>query len=250
MSAQTRTLTEERQATTPVASAPPVPAAAPQPIGRQAVLAVAPGEGQAEALRSMGAADVIRGGQTDNPSTQELLKAVEAAQADEVILLPNNPNILLAANQVPSLTAKSVRVVPSRSVPQGLAALEAFNADADLEENARRMEQALAGVRTIELTRAVRDATVGGVAATAGQMIALLDDRLVAAGEEEAAVLRAALAAAGVQNAELVTIFLGEDTEPDAAAPIEAAIGAAHPDAEIQILSGGQPHYRFVIGIQ
>jgi DAK2 domain fusion protein YloV len=253
MSAQTRALTDERRASRPEPpsqTAPAVPTIAPQPIGRQAVLAVAPGEGLAEALRSMGAADVIRGGQTDNPSTEELLDAVEAAAGDDVILLPNNPNILLAANQVPGLTEKRVRVVPTRSVPQALAALEAFNADAGLDENARRMEEALGAVRTVELTRAVRDATVNGVAVAAGQVIGLLDDKLVAAGDDEGAVFRDALDCADLEAVELVTIFLGEDAGPDEAGHLEAVVVAACPEAEVQVLPGGQPHYRFVVGIQ
>jgi DAK2 domain fusion protein YloV len=246
MNAQTRALSEGRSA----ATAAPTPALAPQPIGRQAVVAVAAGDGLAAALRSMGAAAVVHGGQTSNPSTQELLDAVEAAPGDEVILLPNNPNILLAAGQVASLTEKRLRVVPSRSVPQGLAALEAFSAEADLAENAARMEATLDLVTTIELTRAIRDATIGGVSATAGQVIAVRDNDLVAAGNDEADALQAALAPMNLADAELVAIFLGQDATEADTTPLEAVLAAACPAAEIQILPGGQPHYRFVIGIQ
>ena len=251
MSAQTRSLTAERAASTTAVSMarPAIPPAAPQPIGRQAVLAIAPGAGLAEALRSMGATDIVGDG-TGNPSTKELLEAVEAAVADEVILLPNHPSILLAASQVPGLSTKTVRVVPSRSVPQGLAALEAYNAGADIAQNALRMEAALNNVRTVGLTHAVRDALLDGVAVAAGQVIVLIDEKLVAAGDDEVEVLRSALAGSGVTSVELATIFIGEDAVPADAAPIEAAVAELSPEAEIQVLPGGQPHYRFVIGIQ
>ena len=245
MNAQTRALTEQRSA-----SAAVFPPPTPQPIGKQAVVAVAAGDGLAAALRSMGAAAVVRGGQTENPSTKELLHAVEAAPGDEVILLPNNPNILLAAGQVSSLTEKRVRVCPSRSMPQGLAALEAFSAEAGLEENVARMEAALGLVTTIELTRAIRAASIAGVSTAAGQVIALRDDQLVAAGNDEAGALRAALATVNFENAELVTIFLGQDATDADAASLEAVVAEVCPDAEVQVLPGGQPHYWFVIGIQ
>lgn len=218
--------------------------------GSIAVLAVAPGDGLADALRSMGVAGIVEGGQTENPSTRELLDAVEALGADEVILLPNNPNILLAASQVAGLTTKTVRVVPSRSVPQGLSALEAFNADEDIAGNVGRMTDALAQVRTIEVTQAVRDATINGVTVAAGDVIALVDDVLVASGEDEIEVACRAFAGAELDGAELATVFTGDGATPEDAAELEAAILARYPELEIQVHGGGQPHYRFVIGVQ
>lgn len=236
----------------------PTPALAPAkpalavlpPIGRHAVLAVAAGDGLSEALRSMGATMIVRGGQTMNPSTEELLSAVEAAPADEVILLPNNPNILLTANQVPDLSTKQVRVVPSRSVPQGLAALAAYTVDGDLEKNVAEMTKSLCNVRTVELTCAVRDAMINGVEVAEGQVIGLLDDHLVASGHSETAVACKVLQEANIEEAELVTIFTGEGARAAKTAEIQAAIQETYPDAEVEIYDGGQPHYHYVIAIE
>ncbi len=227
----------------------PAPPPAP-PIGHQAVLAVAAGEGLAEALRSMGATSIVHGGQTMNPSTEELLSAVETAPADEVILLPNNPNIVLTANQVPDLSTKKVRVVPSRSVPQGLAALASYNVDGDLDKNVTDMTRALQNVRTVELTCAVRDAIINGVDVGVGQVIGLLDDRLVASGDNPTTVACEALQKVGLGDAELVTIFTGAEAKSEGTDGLRQTIEANYPDIAVEVYEGGQPHYHYVIAIE
>ena len=220
------------------------------PASSLAVVAVAAGAGLAAALRSMGAGGVVGGGQTMNPSTEELVASVEGSPAAAVILLPNNPNILLTAGQVSALATKPVGVVPSRSVPQGLAALAAFQPEETLPTNLARMTAALAGVRTVELTRAVRDATVDGVRVAAGQPIGLLDDRLVAAGDDATAVAMAALAEAGLGDAELVTVFRGVEATADEVAALRDSLLAAHPHLTVEMHDGGQPHYPLVIAVE
>ncbi len=227
----------------------PAPLPAP-PIGHQAVLAVAAGEGLAEALRSMGATSIVHGGQTMNPSTEELLSAVETAPADEVILLPNNPNIVLTANQVPDLSTKKVRVVPSRSVPQGLAALASYNVDGDLDKNVTDMTRALQNVRTVELTCAVRDAIINGVDVGVGQVIGLLDDRLVASGDNPTTVACEALQKVGLDDAELVTIFTGAGAKAEGTDGLRQTIEANYPNIAVEVYEGGQPHYHYVIAIE
>ncbi|MDP9368517.1 MAG: DAK2 domain-containing protein [Chloroflexota bacterium] len=227
----------------------PAPLPAP-PIGHQAVLAVAAGEGLAEALRSMGATSIAHGGQTMNPSTEELLSAVETAPADEVILLPNNPNIVLTANQVPDLSTKKVRVVPSRSVPQGLAALASYNVDGDLDKNVTDMTRALQNVRTVELTCAVRDAIINGVDVGVGQVIGLLDDRLVASGDNPTTVACEALQKVGLDDAELVTIFTGAGAKAEGTDGLRQTIEANYPNIAVEVYEGGQPHYHYVIAIE
>ncbi|MBA3337557.1 MAG: DAK2 domain-containing protein [Chloroflexia bacterium] len=243
MRAQTDDLTDRRAQRT---------ALAPQPdeLGTQAIIAVAAGEGLARALRSMGATEIVPGGQTMNPSTEQLLQAVDSVSATEVILLPNNPNILLTARQVANLTNKRVHVVPTRSVPQGLAALSAFNSAASIDSNVVKMEAALSGVQTIELTRAVRDADLNGVSVRAGQVIGLIDDELVASGDDEVAVACQTLALARMDDAELVTIFTGEGAKSEHADALRAAIEQANPAAHVEIHEGGQPYYRFVIAVE
>lgn len=237
------------------ASRPPVAAvAAPTaPValfGRQAVLAVAAGEGLADALRSMGASGVIDGGGTMNPSTEELLAAVEASDAAEVILLPNHPNVLMAADQVRDLTERALRVVPTRSVPQGIAALSSFNADADLDANVVAMTAAMSHVHTVQLTTAARDATVNGVEVRAGQVILLIDGELCAAGDDGRALLEATLAEARFAATELVTLYTGADATDDELSRLTALVGQALPDAEIETHPGGQPLYHFIISLE
>jgi len=220
------------------------------PVSAIGVVAVAAGEGLADALRSMGAAAVGAGGQTMNPSVNDLLAAVEALPHPAAILLPNNPNVLLAAARVPDLASRPVAVVPSRSIPQGLAALGTFNPDDSLETNLAQMAEALGLVRTVEVTRASRDAKIDGVRVVEGAAVALLNEKLVASGRDEEAVLRKALEHAGVDAAELVTVFAGEEASPAETERVAALVAELAPNAEVEILPGGQPFYRFVVAVE
>ncbi|MBA2276955.1 MAG: DAK2 domain-containing protein, partial [Chloroflexia bacterium] len=246
MQQQTRTLGAQRERTRDKIDSAVV---VEQPSG-PAILAVAAGEGIGRALRSLGATGLIRGGQTMNPSTEELLRAVEDCASDEVILLPNNKNILLAANQVPGLTDRQVRIVPTTSLPQALAALAALNTDAGLEANVRAMTAAGACVRTVELTRAVRDVEIGGIQVARGQVIGLVDDELAAAGDDELTVARETLTKADAIKAELVTIFAGEGVTDEDVERVAAMARAMSSDAEVEVHPGGQPHYRFIIAVE
>lgn len=243
MSSQVEVLTSQRTA---AAEAAP----GDSPAGTVALLPVASGRGLCAAFRDMGATAIIEGGQTMNPSIEELLSAVEETRCDEVILLPNNPNILMAANRVPELSTKRVAVVPSKSVPQGMAALQAFNPVASFDANVSRMSRAVGGVRTVEVTRADKNASIDGIDVVKGQLIGLVDDKLRAAGDDEVVVTANALTAAGVDDAELVTIFTGDGQTPEQAAAIRDALEAAHPDVEFEFHDGGQPHYRYVIAVE
>jgi fatty acid kinase len=242
MSSQTETLTDQR-----ARAAPPT---AKEHYGKQAVLAVAAGDGIAEALRALGATEIIRGGQTMNPSIEELLEAVERAPTTEVILLPNNSNIVLAAQQVPELSTKHVLVVPTRSVPQGLVALTAFNSEGSIEANVEAMTDSLSDVHTVEISRADKDASVDGVKVSRGQVIGLLDDRLVAGGDDMTTVTIDTLNMANLNRTELLTIFFGQDATRADAEKIEKLILQIHPKLTVEVYDGGQPHYGFVISVE
>jgi DAK2 domain fusion protein YloV len=242
MASQTEALTEQRAHTTP-----PTPN---EHYGKQAVLAVAAGDGIAQALRALGATDIVQGGQTMNPSIEELLEAVERAPTSEVILLPNNSNIVMAAQQVPGLSSKHVLVVPTRSIPQGLVALTAFNSEGLIEANVEAMTESLADVQTIEISRADKDASVDGLDVKRGQVIGLLDDRLVAGGDEMSAVTIQTLSLADLKRAELLTIFFGHDAKRADAEQIANLIGKEHPKLTVEVYDGGQPHYGFVISVE
>ncbi|MDQ3656140.1 MAG: DAK2 domain-containing protein [Chloroflexota bacterium] len=218
--------------------------------GAIAVVAVAAGDGLADALRSMGAAVVVRGGQTMNPSTEDLLEAINRIPAGQVILLPNNKNIILAANQVANLTDRTVRVVPTTSVPQGLAALAAFNVDQPLDSNVDSMTGALKTVTSLELTKAVRDVELNGVHIANGQTIGLIDNELAAAGDDLASVATALFARAELGSPELVTAFAGTDATDADISALRHALTLAFPETEAEFPDGGQPHYLFVIGVE
>ena len=245
MTLQTEVLTDQRK------QARTEPPTVEEPdIGTTGVIAVAAGEGLVQALRSMGAHAIVRGGQTMNPSTEELLQAVEALPAEQVIILPNNKNILMAANQVDALSPKQVAVVPSSSVPQGLAALSVFNRDVPLEANVEAMRAMLQGVHSIELTQAVRDVELNGVQVVSGQFIGLVDGDLVASGPDIRTVTTAAMERLQNAEPELLTVFSGEDATQEESEEVEAIAAELFPDAEIEVLAGGQPHYHILISLE
>jgi DAK2 domain fusion protein YloV len=225
------------------------------PLG---VVAVAPSDGLAAVLtdtaapfREYGAFRIVRGGQTANPSTGELLEAVEATQADALLILPNNPNVVLAARQVMSMTSRPVHVVPTRNVAEGIAALFELDPSLPAEQNAATMTDAGRGLQTMQVTEAVRDATVSGHKVRKGQTIVLdPDDGLLAVDNDaEKAVLAAfARLAPGFG---VVTIYYGEDATLDAAEQLAARISAAAPGLEdVELYHGGQPHYRYLISAE
>ncbi len=174
------------------------------------VVAVAPGDGFAAIFRSLNVDAVIGGGQTMNPSTEDLLQAIERLPQRDVIVLPNNGNIVMAARQAAELSAKRVRVLPTKTLPQGIAAKLSFNYQAGLDENLRAMEAALKQICTAEITVAVRDATVDGVQVRIGQTIGLLDGELVAAADDRAQVIDVLLGRMDLDTREIVTIYYGQ----------------------------------------
>ncbi len=228
----------------------PAETAREEPTVQIAVVAVAAGEGLSAVLRGLGAVRIVRGGQTMNPSTQELLDAINGAPSDSIILLPNNGNVVLTARQAAEIATKQVRVVPTKSIPQGIAALSAFTFAADLDTNAAAMAAVAAGVRTGEVTRAVRNATIGGVAVKVGDVIGLLDDVLTLAGDESATVALDLLRRMDAEHAELITLYTGADVTDDMTASLGARIGESYPAAAVEIVPGGQPHYDFIVSVE
>lgn len=221
------------------------------PASDIAVVAVASGNGVREVLRSLGVAAVVPGGQTMNPSVQEILQAVESVPSQKVVLLPNNKNIIPTASQVQPLTSKEVAVVPTRTFPQGVAALIAFNYEDSLGKNAQAMEETIATVKTVEVTNAVRDTQMKGLKVSKGQAIAIVDDEeLVAAGDSMAEVVFEALDKAGVESAEVVTMYYGADVEVAQAEQIIQELRNKHPDKQVEIVSGGQPHYGYIVSLE
>ena len=218
--------------------------------GQIAVITVSPGAGLSRIFASLGVAAVVEGGQTMNPSTQDILNSFENLPTDKIIILPNNKNIVMAANQAKSVTVKKVAVVPSRTIPQGLAAMLSLQPDGELDSVAEKMSKALANVTTGEITVATRSVEIDGVKVENGQVIALLDGKLVAsAGSVEECCL-AFLEKADAADHELTTLFYGENMTHGDANRIADTIRGKYSNLEVEVQEGGQPHYQFIISVE
>ena len=215
-----------------------------------AVVAIASGEGLFKLFKSLGTTIIVPGGQTMNPSVRELVEAVNSAPSDKVILLPNNKNIVVAASQVQSLTSKDVKVVPTKTIPQGIGALLSFNYAMSLENNVSAMEEAMNRVKSIEITKSVRKSQINGMNIKKGEFIAVLDDKeVVANGKKVKDVITTALEKADGKNAELVSIYYGAETKPDEAQKIADEIQNEF-SVEVEMVQGDQPHYNYVISLE
>jgi len=215
-----------------------------------ATVAVVSGDGLSDVFTSLGAAAIVPGGQTMNPSTKDLLQAVESVVSDKVIILPNNKNIVLTAEQVHSLTTKSIEVVPTETIPQGIAALLAFDYEADFETNAKIMRKAKSAVKSIEVTRAVRSTQLNGLEIKKKQAIGFLDGKLVAVGDNANDVLNEALTKLNLDEVEVIAIYYGVDTKPAEAEQTSVSIGKQHPQLQIEVVRGGQPHYNYIVSVE
>ena len=215
-----------------------------------AIIAVVSGDGLTDVFTSLGASAVVPGGQTMNPSTKDLLQAVELVPSDKVIILPNNKNIVATANQVHSLTSKTIGVVPAETIPQGVAALLAFDYEVNLKTNTQIMKKAISAVRTIEITRATRSTRLGELKIKRKQPIGLLDGDLIATGKNNTDVLNQVLAKLDLDKAEVITIYYGADTKTAEAEQVSNSIREQHPQSQIEVVQGGQPHWNYIISIE
>ncbi len=218
--------------------------------GQIATVAVAPGPGIARVFASLGVAAIVHGGQTMNPSTQEILSAFENLPTDQIVILPNNKNIIRTADVAKTLTVKKVAVIPSQSVPQGLAAMMRLIPHGDFDEIVKDMEQAMLNVETGEITRATRSVEIDGVKANEGDFISLHNGKLVLSTTTLKESILGLLHIAHADHFELITLFYGEDVTKQEANQIADEIRFAYPDQEIEVQDGGQPHYHFIIAIE
>ncbi|MHB1576464.1 MAG: DAK2 domain-containing protein [Candidatus Dormibacteria bacterium] len=223
--------------------------------GREARLAlgvvvVAPGFGFHQLLLGLGAAAVVEGGQGMNPTTADLLRGIDEAQADQIILLPNNPNLVLGAEQAARVSRREVAVVPTRNLPQGVAALLAFDPEASLDVNRQRMQREMAQVRSIEVTTAIKDSSYEKGEIARGDTIALLDGQLVAAGSDLAEVVLAALDRLSDARVEVITLYRGARVQVAEAEKLEQRIRARFPEWEVERHDGGQDLYPYIISAE
>lgn len=218
--------------------------------GQTAVIAVSPGSGLSRVFASLGVAGIVEGGQTMNPSTQDILRAFENLQTDKIIILPNNKNILLAAQSAAELTVKQVAVIPSKTVPQGLAAMLRLMPDGDFDKIVEEMTEAIEEVETGEITTAVRNVEINGVEVQEGQIIGLLNGKLITSASNLEQGCLDLLEKAKTDEYEIVTLFYGENVPKKEVNHIADAIRAEYPEQEVEVQEGGQPHYQFIIAIE
>ncbi len=218
--------------------------------GEIAVIAVSPGVGLSRIFASLGVAGIVDGGQTMNPSTEEIMQAFENLPTDRVIILPNNKNIILAAENAAQLTVKKVKVIHSKNIPQGLNALLRHNPEGDLDQIAEEMEESLTEIEAGEITTATRSVQINGVKVAQGQVIALLNGSLVRSAEKIEDACLGLLEEAGVEDRERITLFYGENITKNEVNQLVDKIRAKYPRHEIELHDGGQPHYQLIISIE
>ncbi len=215
-----------------------------------AIVAVASGRGLHRVFTSLGVRTIVPGGQTMNPSTQELLEAIESTKQKDVIVLPNNGNVLLAAQKAEELSQKNVIVVPSETIPQGISALLSFNYQADLEKNAEAMEKATKLVETAEITKAIRSVKYNSLEVEEGEIIGLLNGDLTASGETVPEVVSTMLEQMNAGEHEIITVYFGEDVTQSQAEDLVKKVRGKYSDQEWEIIDGGQPHYYYIISAE
>jgi DAK2 domain fusion protein YloV len=218
--------------------------------GQIAVVAVSPGHGLSRIFASLGVAAIVEGGQTMNPSTKDILDSFENLPTHKVIILPNNENIIFAAEQAKEVTVKEVQIVASRTIPQGMAALLHLIPDGDLETVAAKMRKAITSVKTGEVTIATRSVEIDGVNVEEGQVIGLLDGQLSVSVDSIESACLGLLEKASASDYELITLFYGGDLSHAEANRIADVIRKTYPSQEIEVQEGGQPHYQFIMSIE
>jgi DAK2 domain fusion protein YloV len=221
-----------------------------EPLSGIGTVVVAPGQGLMQVFESLGASVVVHGGQTMNPSTEDLLQAVESVPSDDVLILPNNKNIVMAAEQAAVLSTKNVTVVPTITVPQGISALLALNYQADLDTNALIMADAADAIETAEITTAVRSVQINGIDVQEGEVIGLVNGRLRTKGNSPEEVSKATLEQMHTDDHEIITIYFGESVTSDEAEQLASELAAQYPDQEIEVVDGGQPYYHYILSVE
>ncbi|MEC1504617.1 DAK2 domain-containing protein [Bacillus haynesii] len=222
-------------------------AAEKQPYG---IVTVAMGEGIAELFESIGATKVIEGGQTMNPSTEDIVQAIKDANADTVVILPNNSNIVMAANQAADVAGQHVIVIPTKTVPQGMAALLAFNPALGADENEAAMLDAIGEVKSGQITYAVRDTNIDGIDIKKGDFMGILNGKIVETASDQLTAAKKLIAGMIDEDSEIVTVIKGEDAPEEEAEELAAFISETYEDVEVEVHDGKQPLYSYILAVE
>ena len=223
---------------------------APKELKEQAMISISMGAGLSKVLTSMGVDYIVEGGQTMNPSTEDIMKAIKEVNAKNIFIFPNNKNIQLAAKQAAELAEENVFVVESKTAPQGLAAVMVFNPQAAAEENFANMQEVLPTVSTLEVTHAVRDTNIEGVEIKKDEFMGIRDGKIVVSNLSLNTVLEELLEKSLHEDSEIVTLYLGEESTEEYTDFLEQLIEEKYPDVEVELIESGQPVYPYIIGVE
>ena len=214
-------------------------------------ISVSIGDGIGEIFKGLGVDYLIEGGQTMNPSTEDMLNAIAEVNADTIFIFPNNKNIILAANQAQALTEdKKIVVIPTKTVPQGIAAIISFDPTASAEENEENMKEALSVVKTGQITYAVRDTHIDDKEIKEGNIMGIGDDSILAVGEDIAEITKETIDLMTDEETELISVYYGEDISEEDANALGTELQEKYPDCEVEVYAGGQPIYYYVVSVE
>ncbi|WP_314091149.1 DAK2 domain-containing protein [Gemella haemolysans] len=225
-------------------------ATAPKELKEQAMISISMGAGLSKVLTSMGVDYIVEGGQTMNPSTEDIMKAIKEVNAKNIFIFPNNKNIQLAAKQAAELAEENVFVVESKTAPQGLAAVMVYNPQAAAEENFANMQEVLSTVSTLEVTHAVRDTNIEGVEIKKDEFMGIRNGKIVVSNLSLNTVLEELLEKSIDEDSEIVTLYLGEESTEEYTDFLEQLIEEKYPDVEVELIESGQPVYPYIIGVE
>ena len=221
-----------------------------EPMKEYGFIATSMGDGLADIFRDFGVDYIIEGGQTMNPSTEDFMKAIDSINAENIIILPNNSNIIMAANQAKALSEKNIIVIPSKTVPQGFASLVSFNADASVEENEATMAEALTIVKSGQVTYAVRDTVMNDIEVKEGNFIGIGESKLLSAGESKEEITLKLIESLVDEDSAIITLFYGEDVTEEEANSFKEILEEKYEDIDIELYYGGQPIYYYLISVE
>ncbi|PWX02726.1 dihydroxyacetone kinase [Clostridium perfringens] len=217
---------------------------------KYAFISVAMGEGMKNIFKDLGVDYVIEGGQTMNPSTQDMLEAIEKLNAEHIFILPNNKNIIMAANQAAEISDKDIRVIPTKTIPQGITCITMFNPEADVEENTEELKEAMEMVKTTSVTYAVRDTEVDGKEIKEGNILGLVEGKIKEVGEDPYKVAEDLIDSLVDEDSELITIFYGKDCEEEKFDALIEKLEGKYEDLDVQCYKGEQPLYYFIMSVE
>ncbi|MCS5349382.1 fatty acid kinase catalytic subunit FakA [Staphylococcus aureus] len=215
-----------------------------------AIITISMGEGISEIFKSMGATHIISGGQTMNPSTEDIVKVIEQSQCKRAIILPNNKNILMASEQAASIVDAEAVVIPTKSIPQGISALFQYDVDASLEENKVQMTEAVNAVKSGSLTYAVRDTKIDGVEIKKDAFMGLIEDKIVSSQSDQFTTISELLNAMLAEDSEILTVIIGQDADKAVTDEMLTWVEEQYPDVEVEVHEGGQPIYQYFFSVE